>query len=202
MYTREQWSRAMIAATGNHTPDISIVEFIVGWTVFETASGIVPAQYNLLNTTQREPGSTNFNSAGVQDFLTFQQGTETNAKVLANGYYPLLYRAVSQNKILFFAHINQLVEKELDIWGTGPHGYMFREVGVSHMGDFFPGSTGNNSYTIIPGDTLNAIAKKYQISESWLFSINQSILDKAARDHGYSSSNNGNLIIPGTVITV
>lgn len=202
MYTREQWARAMLAETGNHTPDISIVEFIVGWTVFETASGVIPARYNLLNTTQREPGSTDFNTVGVQNFTSFQQGTKTNAKVLANGYYPLLWRAISQNLAPFFVHINQLAENELSTWGTGPHGYMFVEVGKSHMGDMFPGSTGNSSYMIVTGDTLNGIAKKFQVSEQWLFSINQATLDTAAKNHGHPNSNNGNLIFPGTVIQV
>lgn len=59
--------------------------------------------------------------------------------------------------------------------------------------------------TVKSGDCLWNLAKKYYGSGSQytkILAANMSTLDKAARQHGYSSSNNGNLIFPGTVLTI
>lgn len=59
--------------------------------------------------------------------------------------------------------------------------------------------------TIKNGDCLWNLAKKYYGSGSQytkILAANRAVLDKAARKHGYSSSNNGNLIFAGTVITI
>ena len=42
---------------------------------------------NPLNTTQKEPGSTSFNSVGVQNFISIAQGITANASVLLDGTY-------------------------------------------------------------------------------------------------------------------
>lgn len=44
-------------------------------------------QYNPLNTEDSAPGSSNCNSVGVQDFPSWQEGVQTIAGTLQNGYY-------------------------------------------------------------------------------------------------------------------
>lgn len=61
------------------------------------------------------------------------------------------------------------------------------------------------TYTIKSGDCIWNIAKKYYgngAQYTKIVSANRSVLDKAARKMGYSSCNNGNVIFPGTVITI
>lgn len=61
------------------------------------------------------------------------------------------------------------------------------------------------TYTIKKGDCLWNIAKKYYGSGSQytkILNANKSVLDKAAKKHGYSSCRNGNLVFPGTKITI
>lgn len=60
-------------------------------------------------------------------------------------------------------------------------------------------------YTVKSGDCLWNIARKYYGSGSQYTKIlkaNQSVLDSAAKKYGYSNCRNGNLIFPGTVITI
>lgn len=61
------------------------------------------------------------------------------------------------------------------------------------------------TYTIRKGDCLWNIAKKYYgngARYTKILNANKSVLDKAARKYGYSNCKNGNLIFPGTKITI
>ena len=63
----------------------------------------------------------------------------------------------------------------------------------------------SKKYTVKKGDCLWNIAKKYYGSGSKykkILNANKSVLDKAAKKMGYSNCKNGNLIFPGTVITI
>lgn len=55
------------------------------------------------------------------------------------------------------------------------------------------------TYTVVKGDTLSSIARKLKIAD-WhsLYNTNRAVIEAAAKAHGHSSSNNGNLIYPGT----
>ncbi|MBR1532709.1 MAG: LysM peptidoglycan-binding domain-containing protein [Eubacterium sp.] len=66
-------------------------------------------------------------------------------------------------------------------------------------------STKPKTYTIKKGDTLWAIAKKYLGSgNKWktIYNANKSVIEKAAKKHGKSSSSTGHWIYPGTVISI
>lgn len=59
--------------------------------------------------------------------------------------------------------------------------------------------------TVKSGDCLWNLAKKYYGSGAMYTKIleaNRTELDKAAKAHGYSSCNNGNILFPGTVLTI
>lgn len=45
------------------------------------------ARYNLLATTRNEPGSTNFNSAGVQNYPSYTAGVRATVETLMLSYY-------------------------------------------------------------------------------------------------------------------
>lgn len=57
-------------------------------------------------------------------------------------------------------------------------------------------------YTIHSGDTLSAIAKRYKMSTSALYSLNRAYIENAAKSHGKKSSSSGHWIYPGTKIRV
>lgn len=55
------------------------------------------AKFNPLATTQGGfAGSTNFNSVGVKNFVSYQDGIEANVKVLNNGLYPNIIAALKK----------------------------------------------------------------------------------------------------------
>lgn len=63
----------------------------------------------------------------------------------------------------------------------------------------------STTYTIKSNDCLWNIAKKFYgsgASYTKILAANKSVLNKAAQKYGYSSCNNGNLVFPGTVITI
>lgn len=61
------------------------------------------------------------------------------------------------------------------------------------------------TYKIKQGDCLWNIAKRYYGDGkkcAKIYNANKSVLNKAAKKHGYSNCRNGNLIFPGTTITI
>lgn len=66
------------------------------------------------------------------------------------------------------------------------------------------GGTGN-SYTVVSGDTLWAIAKKFYNSGAKytiIYNANKDVIESTAKARGKSSSDNGHWIFPGTVLTI
>jgi len=66
-------------------------------------------------------------------------------------------------------------------------------------------TTSTKVYTIKSGDTLWDISRRYLGSGTYwkaLYNANRVIIEKTAKSRGYSSSNNGWWIFPGTTITI
>ena len=65
-----------------------------------------------------------------------------------------------------------------------------------------PQRTTSITYPVVSGDTLYAIARKFGISESALYNYNKSTIEATAKQHGFSSSDNGHWIWPKEVLTI
>ncbi len=147
-YTRQQWATEFLHALGNANPSQAVINWVTGWTAFETASGS-GANYNLLNTEQGATGSSSFNSAGVQNYTSFQQGASTNASVLSqNSNYSALLQALQSNNeqaLGIGGSPSTGVQQGLNYWCKGNiaqscySASSFAKSGVSHLGDLFSG---------------------------------------------------------------
>lgn len=143
-YTREQWCKDFLTAIGNTSPSTDTLNWIIGWTKIESAPP--GAMYNLLNTTQHMPGSTNFNSVGVQNFVSYAQGIDANRIVLENGLYPALLAALrtddTQSLGINATHtVSSNIAANLNVWcgGCNYAAAILKLVGIGSL-DSFPGT--------------------------------------------------------------
>lgn len=88
-------------------------DFLVAWSMAEGTK----ARFNPLATTLREPGSTSFNSVGVQNYATPESGVQATADTIKQ--YPTIM-AVLRGKASPFG--NPSLNAELNKWVTGKSG--------------------------------------------------------------------------------
>ncbi len=89
------------------------VDFLDQWQRYEGGT----AAYNPLNTTWKMPGSTDYNSAGVQNYVSAAQGAEATARTLKDGYYPHVLAALQSGSPCEYTDRAGLVN-DITTWGT------------------------------------------------------------------------------------
>jgi murein DD-endopeptidase MepM/ murein hydrolase activator NlpD len=78
----ERFAVDLAAALGNTQPSPEIVAFLVAWQRSEGSS----SRFNPLATTQDRPGATIYNSAGVKNYTSYQDGIAATVQTLGYGY--------------------------------------------------------------------------------------------------------------------
>jgi hypothetical protein len=106
-----QWAKDFLTKLGMPVtgPNVQAV------TAWEQAEG-TKAAFNPLATTQSGfAGETQFNSVGVKNYTTYQDGIDANVKVITNGLYPNIIAALQQGTD------SMAVAKAIENspWGTG-----------------------------------------------------------------------------------
>lgn len=86
-----KWARDFLTELGMPITSEN-VRAIQAW---ELAEG-TKAHFNPLATTQGHANSTRFNSVGVKNYATYQDGLDSNVKALTNGYYANILAALRQ----------------------------------------------------------------------------------------------------------
>lgn len=84
-----EWARLFLQEMALPTCRPNLV-VVVAWQVQE----FTQAAWNPLATTHRMPGSTDFNSVGVQNFVSMQQGLQATRETIDNGYDVYRYGAI------------------------------------------------------------------------------------------------------------
>jgi hypothetical protein len=92
-YTPHTWAVALLGA--EHLPQTPCnVSALTAWESAEGGNWQNPASGNPLNTTLPEPGSHAINPAGVQAYLSWQEGFAATIATLNNGDYPGILAAL------------------------------------------------------------------------------------------------------------
>jgi|HubBroStandDraft_4_1064222.scaffolds.fasta_scaffold00006_160 hypothetical protein len=106
------WETSVLGQLG-YPETTANIEFLDAWQKYEGGT----AAYNPLNTTWKMPGSTNYNSAGVQNYLSASQGTQATVRTLNDGYYPHVLAALKSGSPCEYANRSGLVA-DISTWGT------------------------------------------------------------------------------------
>jgi hypothetical protein len=117
---RTQWASDLLARLGMPKTSEN-VRALSAWAQAEGTS----AKFNPLATTQRAPGATNFNSVGVKNFVSYEQGLDATVQTLKNGRYGAILDALKAGNSA--TAVGRAVEASP--WGTG--GLMLRVLGAS-----------------------------------------------------------------------
>jgi hypothetical protein len=114
--TRSNYAHTLKTHLGIH---VSNHGFWLAWMLAESGTepcnGRSGAKWNPLNTTWREPGSTDFNSVGVQNFPTYAEGMAAESSTLHLQYYAQLIAACRRGDSL--GHLANLLQHSP--YGTG-----------------------------------------------------------------------------------
>lgn len=105
-----QWASDFLTRLGMPVTSEN-VRAVVAW---QKAEG-TKAQFNPLATTRSMPGASNFNSVGVKNFASYQDGIEANAEALTNGRYPNVLAALRRGDSA--EAVGQAIASSP--WGTG-----------------------------------------------------------------------------------
>jgi hypothetical protein len=93
-YTRETFAEAILTGLGYPVTKLAVTD-IMSWEAAEGGAWNGGARYNPLNTTEPMSGATNFNSVGVKNYTSWEQGLNATVKTLENGYYTDILNALS-----------------------------------------------------------------------------------------------------------
>lgn len=111
--SQEQWAYDLAVALGNTQPTGDTIRFLVAWQRAEGTS----AAYNPLATSQDMPGATIFNSHGVKEYLSYQDGITATAITLGYDYsgYVAIREGIRTNDVAL-----ALQGLYASPWGTNP----------------------------------------------------------------------------------
>jgi hypothetical protein len=107
--------RATLADLGAPATSANIYS-LAAWFPHEYPSWPPWAANNPMSSTLRMPGSTTYNSIGVQNYPTASEGAHATALTLANGYYPLIVAALRSGRGLCG---NPNLAAEFLVWSGG-----------------------------------------------------------------------------------
>ncbi len=95
--TQVTWAQALLKSLGMPMTSENVVA-IVSWEFAEGGHWYNTAHYNPLNTTQKMPGATVFNSVGVKAYTSWTQGLQATVITLRNGFYGGILSALRSGK--------------------------------------------------------------------------------------------------------
>lgn len=115
MYVTDTFWSSLCALFGQSHYSNSVI-MLRKWQSFEGGN----AEWNPLNTTENWPGAWLYNSSGVKNYRTQEDGINATAATLRNGHYPSIVWAL-ENNVPVDSWSKAPIPAEVDTWGT--HGF-------------------------------------------------------------------------------
>lgn len=112
MYVTDTFYRTLCAVFGQHN-DTNSTPILRRWQTFEGGN----AEWNPFNSEWNWPNATNYNSAGVKNYRTEEDGVNATAHNLQNGLYPNICEALRIDAPLEF-WTTPAVIRQVRKWGT------------------------------------------------------------------------------------
>jgi len=168
--TPKSWAESVLKAGGWPTSN-SNVQSLIAWALNEGGGG----QYNPLNTTQTESGSSNFNNLGggqgVQNYTSWSEGVTATVSTLNNGDYGSIVSDLKSGN-----GIGSNASSALSTWSGS--GYSSIEATWSRAAQYMNGAT-----AALPGGGTSTASKSPSSSSnpSNAVSILEWVTDPAAK---------------------
>ena len=131
--SQQEWATGLLGKLGAPVTDQNL-QAMTTWMAFEGGHWKNNANYNPLNTTQKENGAKSINSAGVKSYQSWDQGYQATLDTLNNGKYTNILSALRQ--------------------GTDASAVL-GAVNASPWGTKIPGYAGTTGGTTAGGQTVN-----------------------------------------------
>lgn len=93
--SQQEWAVGLLGKLGAPVTDQNL-QAMTTWMAFEGGHWKNNANYNPLNTTQKESGAKSINSAGVKSYQSWDQGYQATLDTLNNGKYTNILSALKQ----------------------------------------------------------------------------------------------------------
>ncbi len=117
---KAQWAVDWLHLVGNPNPSDTLKLFVHAWEIRESGwADKSPSAFNPLNTEHHMLGSTDYNPAGVQNFLTYQDGLQANRDALYDGNYPTLSYVLKNNLDTMLTGHDPFMMGDLSMWVKG-----------------------------------------------------------------------------------
>jgi len=110
--TDDDFYKKLLQELGAPTSEENL-KFLHAWRQSEGKAG----KYNPFNTTQKMPDSTNFNSVGVKNYASVDDGLSATIKTLTNGRYSCIVNGLKND--IGAKNISTKCINDLKTWGTG-----------------------------------------------------------------------------------
>lgn len=117
-YTRLQYCQMTLSQLGVNDSFSFPNYWLCAWSLFESQAPNA-ALYNIFNTTLKAPDSSDYNSAGVQNYTSLEEGVSYFLSTLTSGSYQYIVNALKADSINAGDYLNSYVGAELSLWGTG-----------------------------------------------------------------------------------
>ena len=108
----EEFYKKLLRELGAPTSKENL-KFLYAWRQSEGKAG----KYNPFNTTHKLPNTTNFNSVGVKNYASIEDGLNATLKTLKNGRYNCIVNGLKND--IGAKKISTDCLSELKTWGTG-----------------------------------------------------------------------------------